>query len=127
MKQFSIALTLLGVMCAPGMSWAYTIAWDAVTTNADGTPITDLAGYRLYACNGNVPSCSRSTPGVQGAGSALITSTFYTPTDQATLKTWFVTAVDATGNESLESLVVVGPPQDTKPPNRPSNVRIEVR
>src|SRR3990172_7689128 len=24
------------------------LSWDAVTTNADGTPITDLAGYRVY-------------------------------------------------------------------------------
>jgi hypothetical protein len=25
-----------------------TLTWDAPTTNADGTPLTDLAGYRIY-------------------------------------------------------------------------------
>lgn len=25
-----------------------TLAWDAPTTNADGTPLTDLAGYKIY-------------------------------------------------------------------------------
>lgn len=25
-----------------------TLIWDAPTTNADGTPLTDLAGYNLY-------------------------------------------------------------------------------
>ncbi len=25
-----------------------TLAWDAPTTNTDGTPLTDLAGYKIY-------------------------------------------------------------------------------
>ncbi len=25
-----------------------TLSWDPPTTNADGTPLTDLAGYRIY-------------------------------------------------------------------------------
>jgi hypothetical protein len=25
-----------------------TLTWDAPTTNADGTPLTDLAGYKVY-------------------------------------------------------------------------------
>ncbi len=25
-----------------------TLVWDAPTTNADGTPLTDLAGYKIY-------------------------------------------------------------------------------
>ena len=27
---------------------AATISWEAPTTNTDGTPLTDLAGYRIY-------------------------------------------------------------------------------
>ena len=42
-----IALTLT---LAAGSSRAATVnlAWDAVTTNADGTALSDLAGYRLF-------------------------------------------------------------------------------
>lgn len=28
-----------------------TLTWDASTTNADGTPLTDLAGYKVYFGN----------------------------------------------------------------------------
>lgn len=29
-------------------SHSATLTWDAPTTNVDGTPLTDLAGYKLY-------------------------------------------------------------------------------
>jgi hypothetical protein len=29
-------------------SRAATLSWEAPTTNTDGTPLTDLAGYRIY-------------------------------------------------------------------------------
>jgi hypothetical protein len=32
---------------APQVNTA-TLTWDAPTTNADGTPLTDLAGYKIY-------------------------------------------------------------------------------
>ena len=31
-----------------GSSDSATLTWDPPTTNADGTPITDLAGYKIY-------------------------------------------------------------------------------
>lgn len=31
-----------------GSSNSATLTWDAPTTNADGTPLTDLAGYKVY-------------------------------------------------------------------------------
>ncbi len=47
-KQFQLvgsAITLAqGVLLFRGQ---VTISWDAVTTNSDGSPITDLAGYRI--------------------------------------------------------------------------------
>lgn len=30
------------------LTYSVTLAWDAPTTNADGTPLTDLGGYRIY-------------------------------------------------------------------------------
>ena len=33
----------------PGLSTgSVTLSWDAPTTNLDGTPLTDLAGYKVY-------------------------------------------------------------------------------
>ncbi len=31
-----------------GSSHSATLTWDAPTTNVDGTPLTDLAGYKVY-------------------------------------------------------------------------------
>ncbi|MEW6417438.1 MAG: fibronectin type III domain-containing protein [Nitrospirota bacterium] len=31
-----------------GSSSSATLTWDAPTTNADGTPLTDLGGYKIY-------------------------------------------------------------------------------
>jgi hypothetical protein len=32
----------------PGPGNSVTLTWDAPTTNIDGTPLTDLAGYKIY-------------------------------------------------------------------------------
>ena len=41
---------LLFILCfsAAGSAADITLSWDAPTTNADGTPLTDLAGYKIY-------------------------------------------------------------------------------
>lgn len=33
---------------APPVGTAVTLSWDAPTTTVDGSPLTDLAGYRIY-------------------------------------------------------------------------------
>ncbi|OGR82887.1 MAG: hypothetical protein A3J74_10475 [Elusimicrobia bacterium RIFCSPHIGHO2_02_FULL_57_9] len=50
MKKVRMALILagLGACAQTGSLEAATLAWDAVTTNADGTAITDLGGYRAF-------------------------------------------------------------------------------
>jgi len=81
------------------------LAWDAPTTNVDGTPLTDLAEYRIYAGTSSPPPCP---------GSAFLTLSSTTPTpspgDVIAYQltglteniTYFVqvTAVDTGGNES---------------------------
>lgn len=67
----------------------HNFTWDATITNEDGTPLKDLAGYRLYengvevADVGNVTSCKYDIP----EGSNVYT----------------VRAYDNTGNESKDS------------------------
>lgn len=49
------AMRLIGVvvclaaLALPGRGAEVTLAWDPPTNNTDGTPLTDLAGYKLYS------------------------------------------------------------------------------
>ena len=45
-----IAIILLsaGLLIALPFKNKTTLTWDAVTTNVDGSPITDLGGYKIY-------------------------------------------------------------------------------
>ena len=42
---FTIVISLNASSAFAGTA---TLSWDAPTTNADGTPLTDLAGYKVY-------------------------------------------------------------------------------
>ncbi len=69
-----------------------TLSWDAPTTNADGTPLTDLAGYRVYFGQGSGKYRYKNDVGnVRVCTIGGLTS-----------GTWcfVVTAYDTSGNES---------------------------
>jgi hypothetical protein len=78
--------------------------WTAPTTNADGSPLVDLAGYRLYL--------TTATPSCPGPSFHSLVSATVAPTPGQTIAyrisslvagaTYFtaITAVDAAGNES---------------------------
>ena len=80
-------------------AWAghRTASWTAPTTNEDGSPLTDLAGYRLYRCA--VTPCTRGAGALIGTVAAPTTS-FSIPHGSQGFLT--VTAVDTSGNESVE-------------------------
>ena len=73
-----------------------TLAWDAPTTNADGTPLTDLSGYRLY-----YGTADGSYTTVIDIGNV----TQYTVLDLAPNQTYYfvVNAYDLSNNESEHS------------------------
>lgn len=54
MKTWSLriapALLVLPLLASSSAAWAaeHKLAWDPPSTNADGTPVTDLLGYKLY-------------------------------------------------------------------------------
>ena len=97
-----VAAVVTGVTNAQAAS--ISVTWDAPTTNADGTPLMDLAGYRIYldtappACPSDsfleVPSSSQ-TPTLGEIGAAIITALSGGVTYFAR-----VTAVDTSGLES---------------------------
>lgn len=75
------------------------ISWVAPTLNADGTPLTDLAGYRVYM--GTAPGTYATNSGV------LAPATSYSFTGLAPATYYFVVrAYDADGNESAPSIEV---------------------
>jgi hypothetical protein len=89
-----------------------TVSWTAPTTNADGTPLTDLAGYRVYAdtvvpvCPGG-PSAEVVSP-TSAPGPGQTVSTGISGVTGATTYFARVTAVDRSGNESACSPTASG-------------------
>lgn len=75
-----------------------TLAWDPPATDAEGNPLEDLAGYRLYFGTRAPLSQARDTFVAVG------TSTTHT-LEGLSPGTWFfaITAVDLDGNESAFS------------------------
>jgi len=80
-----------------GSSNSATLTWDAPTTNADGTPLTDLAGYKIYWSeeSGNFNSNNSITVGKDVTTYTLENLHFSPGTYYFT-----VTAYDTEGNES---------------------------
>jgi hypothetical protein len=73
-----------------------TLVWDPPTTNADGTPLTDLAGYKIYY---GLASGSYAT--IIPVGNVL---TYTVRNLLANVIYYFVaTALDTSGNESAYS------------------------
>ena len=101
-----LSLVLGGVLlvAAPGGAGILDASWTAPTTNSDGSPLTDLASYRVYY--------GTSDPSCPGASFVEVASPAPDPPDNQTVLSTLrglsagtlynvsVTAVDASGNES---------------------------
>lgn len=97
LKKLSIAWIVI-VLCFATMAYGadVTLTWDAPTTNADGTPLTDLAGYKIY---------TSKAPGVYTEPAIDVGNvTTKTLTNFCEGIYYFVaTAYDVDGNESVYS------------------------
>lgn len=91
----AMAGDITGLLSADGLT--FTISWDTVTTNLDGTAITDLAGYRVYKFTGPFSSTAAVFNTAQ---------TWFTDTVNNQVFYYKVRAVDAVGNESPDSALV---------------------
>jgi hypothetical protein len=102
-----VAVAALGAVLAPtaGAAGILDATWTAPTTNVDGSPLTDLSGYRVFFSSTVDPPCS-------GATSATIASPTSSPAPNerisvrlqgltsGTLYHVAVTALNAAGAES---------------------------
>lgn len=75
-----------------------TLTWDAPTTNEDGTPLTDLAGYRLYGGE----TAGGPYVMIEDVGDVL-TSQVHRPEWEGQTIYFVATAYDDKGNESVYS------------------------
>jgi len=101
---FLILILLLGGCSGGGGDSGGTInlAWDAPTTNVDGSPLTDLAGYKVYV---------GTAPGTYGTSVNVGNVTTYILSGLTSGQTYYiaVTAYDYDNNESDYSNEVSGP------------------
>jgi gliding motility-associated-like protein len=83
---------------------AFTLIWDDVSRNTDGTTITDLAGYNIYR------RTSLASPSTKVTPIAIKVTAF---ADQVDNRTFYYTirAVDKSGNESADSLIADSSPE----------------
>jgi hypothetical protein len=103
-------VVLLGLMCAVApMTWASTIklAWDVPTLNADGSPLTDLAGYRLTFCVGG--TCNPNVGGTDITPDlGLVTTYLHTGLTPGTDYRYAIRAKDSSGELSTFSYQAEG-------------------
>ena len=111
-----LPLCALLLLATPAWAGHRAASWTAPTTNEDGTPLTDLAGYRLYRCA--TTPCTRTLGTLLGTVAAPATS-FPLPHGWQGYLT--VTAVDTSGNESAEDGTV---PFDGLAPSSPINIEV---
>ena len=93
----SAALPAFDLVVGPGATGSVTLNWDAPTLNVDGTPLTDLASYRIYY--GTSATSLNTTIDLNNAG-----LTTYT-VDNLSLGTYYfsMTAFNSAGEESDRS------------------------
>ena len=92
------------LVTAPGTAGILDATWTAPITNTDGSPLTDLASYRLYYATAGSP-CPGSSPvqvvsPTSSPGPNLTMSFRLTGLTSGTLYNVAVSAVDSTGNQS---------------------------
>jgi hypothetical protein len=94
---------------APAFAASQPVAWDTVTTNADGTAITDLAGYRIFHSTVDFRRSGVYISTTQAMSDTRIqkttvgpTSTGFTITTLLKDSTYYfrLTAYDTAGNQS---------------------------
>jgi len=115
-RSSSRVRTTVGVLAVPfialvvgalnGEAGSLDLAWTGPTINADGTPLVDLAGYRIYLGAAGLPRCpdEESFGAVALPPSAPIsgeTLAYQVPgLTPGTTYVALITAVDSSGNES---------------------------
>ena len=100
LMPFNIAVVAPVVAAPPASVASATLSWEAPTENEDGSPLTDLAGFKIYY--GNSPDALNQAVSI--AGSTTLTYTVASLTQGI----WYfaIAALSASGTESAQSATV---------------------
>jgi hypothetical protein len=123
MKWVVIATMMFMVICGPALGATLNLkaTWTPPTTNADGTPLTDLASYKLYRTDGTRTLIST----IQAPSSSYNFSVTVADQSAGTL-TFVITAVDTNNNESVDSNTAsYSYNLNTVPPSAPKNLTVQ--
>lgn len=125
MKTMIMALALI-LLAGSSKAASVNLGWDAVTTNADGTTITDLAGYRLFQSATSMLSMTTAQAMTNGAiiKTTLPGTGLTTTVNNLTAGTQYffrLAAYDTSGNQSGFNVNAsgVGVEISTTTPNAP--------
>lgn len=93
LRKLSILVFLLFCFASESFAGNITLTWSAPTTNSDGSPLYDLAGYKIYyGASSGVYTTSINT--------GIVTSYQLTGLSDGATYYFVITALDAWGNES---------------------------
>jgi hypothetical protein len=89
-----LAASLWAILNTPTLAADATLSWTPPTTNTDGSPLTDLGGYKIYYGPTSGNYTNNQDLADPAAASAIVTD--------LTAGTWYfaVTAYNSTGQES---------------------------
>jgi hypothetical protein len=113
-------LAVLVTLCLATFTFAQAagtiaVSWNPVTTNADGSPITDLSGYYVHLGTVSVPNTT-APPAGYTIKSSLVTGTSFTIPNLTDCTMYYVavSAVDTSGSYSTKySNEITGYPRVT--------------
>src|SRR2546422_864948 len=124
-----VVVVAVHLLACPVRAGVLDAAWNAPTTNADGSPVTGVASYRVYFGTSDPPCPTSSFLAVPSTSSApapdtpepdTVVSAALTGLIAGTVYLVQVTALDASGNESDCSIPASGvarpDPADATPP-----------
>lgn len=94
------ATATYGLTCTSPADTTATLNWTAPTTNTDGTPLTDLAGFNVYS------GLSAATMKLLVQVKSPTTLTYQSLNQPAGVNYYYVTAYNTAGVESAKSATV---------------------
>ena len=94
----SVSLPAFAIVVAASPTTSATVSWTAPTMHSDGTPITGLSGFRVFA--GTTPGQYSQNVSIPGAG---VTSVVLDGLASGNVWYFVVTAVNSAGLESAKS------------------------
>ena len=128
MKRLILCLVLAFVLMVPALGFGATVnlkaTWTEPTTNADGSTLTDLSGNNVYRSDVTPVVKINSTLIPPTSGTSASPYLFSLSLTTSTTLTFYVTAVNSAGTESVPSNTATYVYKTTTTPSAASNFSV---